>query len=334
MSTNAPLPAAGKPSLRLSGLIVLAAASLLLASGCTHPTVNRGPAPLPGKISVNELAQRLGLSVVSSSSQSAVLRNSCNTVMIFGDPAGEAYVNGQQVGPSGDFRCVGDTLYMPEGIEGFIRRAMRNSPVVYVPGETPKNPGRTAPPRDVPDNVRVKGRVVIDAGHGGKDPGAQAGGASEKTINLAVARAVADCLKAHGVEVLMTRTDDRFIELSDRINLANQNHANLFVAIHADSSTDRSNRGHTIIMPEASSSESAAAAREISTALASAGSPVHSVRKDVRHLRVLSINHVPAVIVELGFLTNPADASRLTNGNSQQKMGYAIAEGIMAYLKK
>ena len=79
--------------------------------------------------------------------------------------------------------------------------------------------------------------VVLDAGHGGKDPGAISpfGGGQEKTVTLAVARAIRDALAASGrVRVAMTREDDRFLVLRDRYEIARRMGANLFISIHAD----------------------------------------------------------------------------------------------------
>lgn len=84
--------------------------------------------------------------------------------------------------------------------------------------------------------------VVLDPGHGGKDAGAVGAITNEKTINLNVALAVRNLLAdRQGIKVVMTRSDDRFIELQERANIANRNHGDLFVSIHVNS-VDRSNR--------------------------------------------------------------------------------------------
>lgn len=78
--------------------------------------------------------------------------------------------------------------------------------------------------------------VVLDPGHGGKDCGAVGAITNEKTINLNVGKAVRDLLKdREGLKTVMTRSDDRFIELQERANIANRNHGNLFVSIHVNS---------------------------------------------------------------------------------------------------
>jgi N-acetylmuramoyl-L-alanine amidase len=108
--------------------------------------------------------------------------------------------------------------------------------------------------------------VVIDPGHGGFDPGAGSGAVKEKTVALAIARALRDkLLEAGGIRVALTRDEDRFIPLSDRPAIARQLGADLFVSIHADSADAPDARGASVyVLSEKGSSEAAArfAARE------------------------------------------------------------------------
>lgn len=99
--------------------------------------------------------------------------------------------------------------------------------------------------------ARGRGRplVVIDAGHGGKDPGAfsSTAGVYEKDVNLAVARAIRDALVRSGrVRVAMTREDDTFVPLPGRVAVARRLRANLFVAVHADSAPNPQAHGATV----------------------------------------------------------------------------------------
>ncbi|MBS0476521.1 MAG: N-acetylmuramoyl-L-alanine amidase, partial [Proteobacteria bacterium] len=81
--------------------------------------------------------------------------------------------------------------------------------------------------------------VVIDAGHGGKDPGAGSGSLREKDVTLALAKALrAELLKRGGMRVALTRSDDRFLVLSERTAIARRLNADLFISIHADSTGD------------------------------------------------------------------------------------------------
>jgi N-acetylmuramoyl-L-alanine amidase len=91
---------------------------------------------------------------------------------------------------------------------------------------------------------RARPMVAIDAGHGGFDPGTEsAAGIAEKTVALAIARRLAAALEARGVGAELTRNDDNFLSLAERTALANHAHADLFVSIHLNSSTDRNTSG-------------------------------------------------------------------------------------------
>ena len=91
----------------------------------------------------------------------------------------------------------------------------------------------------VKNNSRFK-TIVIDAGHGGKDPGAHGAYSNEKTVALAIARKLRKALEDEmpNVKLVMTRTDDSFIELNRRSAIANENHGNLFISIHCNSSPE------------------------------------------------------------------------------------------------
>lgn len=115
-----------------------------------------------------------------------------------------------------------------------------------------------------PDSSRPL--VVIDAGHGGFDPGAGQGALKEKTVALQLALAIRDRLLAGGgVRVALTRDNDRFIALPDRPDIARRLNADLFISVHADSAENDSARGASVyVLSEKGSSEAAEriAARE------------------------------------------------------------------------
>jgi len=94
--------------------------------------------------------------------------------------------------------------------------------------------------------------VVIDAGHGGKDPGAHGAFAKEKNVALAIALKLRDAINAEmpSIKVIMTRTTDKFVELQERSNIANRANANLFISIHCNSSPERvgSRKGALILV--------------------------------------------------------------------------------------
>jgi len=100
-------------------------------------------------------------------------------------------------------------------------------------------------------------KVVIDAGHGGNDPGAIGkSGLREKDVNLDIARRLSDLLRAEGVETVLTRSSDRFIPLGTRVNIANKSGAELFISIHSNASRSRSLNGFEVYYVSPSVSDS------------------------------------------------------------------------------
>jgi len=214
-------------------LVVLLASTAFAMVGCQPSAVPviSSPAPDQQTVSVSELARLLDLRVAETTPTHTILRRSGNTVMIFTHRGGSVYINAKEVGKVSYVSQDGEA-YMARSLVSTIRSAMR----IPEPGPGP-GPGFPG----------VSGCIVIDAGHGGKDPGATSSlGFYEKTVNLAVARRVAYLLRQRGVRVEMTRTGDYFIELEDRAAIANRLNADLFVSIHADSSPKSSRRGFTL----------------------------------------------------------------------------------------
>ena len=102
-------------------------------------------------------------------------------------------------------------------------------------------------PAPLPVGLHRIHKIVVDAGHGGKDTGTvSARGMKEKRVNLEVAQKVKERLEAAGLEVLMTRNADVFIPLSERAAIANKNGADLFISIHANASSSRSLDGFEV----------------------------------------------------------------------------------------
>jgi len=217
-------------------------------------------------------------------------------------------------------------------------RGMRVQPTTPTPGQPPIThvgaPNNWTPAPSPAPTPMLAAKVVIDAGHGGKDPGAHsAAGATEKNINLAVALAAAKYLREKGIQVVLTRGNDTFVELSERADRANRNDAQLFVSIHSDYNKDPSKKGHTILMPQDNSPQANRLASLISANLAAAGSTVHSLREDDRGLYVLKHTDCTSVLVELGFLSNRMEAAALASPENQASLGKAIGEGILEYLQ-
>ena len=299
-------------------LVVLLASTAFAMVGCQPSAVPviSSPAPDQQTVSVSELARLLDLRVAETTPTHTILRRSGNTVMIFTHRGGSVYINAKEVGKVSYVSQDGEA-YMARSLVSTIRSAMR----IPEPGPGP-GPGFPG----------VSGCIVIDAGHGGKDPGATSSlGFYEKTVNLAVARRVAYLLRQRGVRVEMTRTGDYFIELEDRAAIANRLNADLFVSIHSDSSPKSSRRGFTLYVANGASWASRRAAGALEDAMSGTGLSSHGMRKANYHVLVETSG--PAVLVEMGYLSNSREAALLRDSAFQDRMAEAIADGISNYLR-
>lgn len=304
--------------MRFKSIISLVLVSLAIA-GCQQPQVTTPGEGLlaPEKtISVYQLAERLGLKVTDITDTHVVLKDSTNTVLIFTYSGGQVYVNTRAIGETGRVDKVGGSVYVLESLVGRIRAAMGGA---VRPSVRPEYPGK------------LSGCIVIDAGHGGQDPGATScTGYYEKTVNLQVARKTASLLRQRGLKVVMTREGDEFIELEERAAIANRNNAQLFVSIHCDSIERSSKQGFTIYVARSGSRASRQAAEAIAQAMAKTGIDKQGVRE--ADYKVLIYTQGPAVLVELGYLSNYQEAGLLRDSSFQNRLAEAIAEGIIDFL--
>lgn len=273
-----------------------------------------GLIPSERTISVQQLANNLGLRLTDTADTHVVLKNSANTVLIFTYSGGQVYVNTKPIGPTGRVESTGGVLYVSESLEAQIRAAMRTTTTTTV-----------RPP------TGVSGCVVIDAGHGGQDPGATScTGYYEKIVNLQVAAKVGRLLRQRGVRVVMTRDSDNFIELEERAAIANRNNAQLFVSIHCDSMERNSKQGFTIYVARSGSRASRQAAEAIAGAMIKTGLENQGVRE--ADYKVLIYTQGPAVLVELGYISNYQEAGLLRDSAFQDRLAQAIANGIADFL--
>jgi N-acetylmuramoyl-L-alanine amidase len=175
--------------------------------------------------------------------------------------------------------------------------------------------------------------VVIDPGHGGKDPGANSGNLLEKDISLDVALRVEKLLKAYKIPTYITRSDDRFIDLHERIQTANDKNAALFVSIHCNwFKSSNLNGVMTLYYPSSTLSSGYLTEIEYAKLLQSELSESLGTKDmgidDRSNLAVLRHAKMPTALVELGFLSNPHEAELLSSEGFRQKAAEGIAEGI------
>ena len=327
--------------MRLSTLLVFPVVmGIISLAGCTDPNALAGDvvATPPGTISVYQLAGRLGLYVAESSQYSATLRNTSNTVMLYAEPAGGVFVNGQKIATEGGVVCASGLLFAPVDSEQTIRMRMRsgNTTAPMVASRVPVKPTQPLETERTVPQGKVKGRVVIDAGHGGKDPGTTAasrnGGRTEASINLALALIVMENLRQRGVEVLPTRRDNTFIELDDRSAVANRSGADMFVAIHCDSAANTSVNGFKVYTSRSPSSASSSLAHAVEKRMAACGANSRGLGE--AGYRVLVHTTCPAILIESGCLSNASEAASLSDPSYQAKLGRAIADGIADALQR
>ena len=217
--------------------------------------------------------------------------------------------------------------------------------------------------------------IVIDAGHGGKDPGAVGyRGTKEKDIALDVAKRLEKKLtKNMDIKVVMTRDEDVFLRLSERTKIANENNGSLFISIHTNAAEDRRASGFETFLIGLNKNEYAAkvAAREnavlelegksgqeltgedlIQATIAQAAFASSSetfadmVQKEIKKrvqsrdrgvkqagFVVLARASMPNVLVELGFISNPAEEKKLRSPQYRDQLATAIYRAVQQYEK-
>jgi len=223
----------------------------------------------------------------------------------------------------------------------------------------------------LPVHMRPVRTVVIDPGHGGRDPGATGlGGLREKDVNLRLSLLLAEKLRAEGFEVVLTRRDDRALDLEQRTVIAESSNADLFISIHANASRRRGTQGiETYYLDENHSGHALdVAARENGVPRSEIGTldrtlaelRVEEVSQDSQRLAaavhaeligglsqkyrgiedlgvkkgpfyVLFLSSIPSILVESGFLTNPHDVKLLRKDEYLDRAAQHIAQGVLRY---
>ncbi|WP_127588056.1 N-acetylmuramoyl-L-alanine amidase family protein [Paenibacillus koleovorans] len=176
----------------------------------------------------------------------------------------------------------------------------------------------------------TKIKVLIDAGHGGKDPGAVGNdGKMEKDYTLSMAKKVYELLKKDPqYEPKLTRQDDVFVELEERAEIANEWNAAVFISIHGNTYSDPSVSGtETYYRYDNSKALAESIHKHVVETLKFRN---RAVREG--HLRVLTFSSVPSTLVEIGYLTNPKEEARMLSEDGQARAAQAIVDGIRQYV--
>jgi N-acetylmuramoyl-L-alanine amidase len=238
-------------------------------------------------------------------------------------------------------------------------------------GTSPAQDSNTAPVETAAERIHAKKIIVIDAGHGGKDPGAHGAFSLEKDCNLAEAKALRDALEKTGrYKVIMTRDTDSFVDLPGRVRIARTANADLFISLHSDSGGDDGKvSGASIYTLSDRGTERAARKAMVKGdwSLADVSSPDQTVQRILVDLTqratknrsatfaqlvmdhigdstpllkanlrqagfvVLLAPDVPAVLLEMGYITNPHDERMLNDPRHRELMANEIAGAIDQY---
>jgi len=242
------------------------------------------------------------------------------------------------------------------------------------PGVNLASPNRKKMAKQLVEQLGLTVRtVIVDAGHGGKDPGATGvGGLHEKTVTLRVAKLLGERLSKMGFEVSYTRTTDKFVPLEMRTAMANARKADLFVSIHCNANPDsRANGLETYSLNLASTPDEVRVAARENSEDPKHISDMQKILDDLMHASKLSESkefaksahqaalcqarkcqnlrdrglheapfyvllgaRMPAILVELGYVTNPVEAVKLQDEKYLEAMAKGIAEGIKAYKER
>ena len=176
----------------------------------------------------------------------------------------------------------------------------------------------------------VKGKVVLDAGHGGSDYGAIREGINEKDITLEITQRVEAILRSKGCKVSLVRKDDTFVSLEDRVDFTEKEGPEVFVSIHVNSAVSNTPCGiETHWYHDSSKDLAEIIHKNMIKQIPSAKD------RGLFKSKFYVINHTsaPAVLCEIGFLSNTEERNELITESRKQRTAKAIAEGIIEYLK-
>ena len=188
--------------------------------------------------------------------------------------------------------------------------------------------------------------VIIDAGHGGEDGGAEVDGVLEKDINLAIAGMTADILRLHGYRVKEVRTEDVAVysndaqslrekkksDLNNRVKLFNEDADSIIVSIHQNKFSGSKSHGTQIFYSKNhSDSEKLARSIQTSAVMLLQNDNTRELKPAGKDIYILDQTKNPAVIVECGFLSNPEELQKLSDPAYRQEMAYAVAMGIIDF---
>jgi N-acetylmuramoyl-L-alanine amidase len=173
-------------------------------------------------------------------------------------------------------------------------------------------------------------KVILDAGHGGSDTGCySAAGDNESTYVLEMVKLVKDLLEPY-VDVLLTREDNSFVSLRERVLLANTEECDLFVSMHTNSSYNTSAQGYEVFTSRGQTKADELALKLASRHVESFPAQRNRGIKEAGYY-VLKFTKCPAALIEFGFFSNPAEAEWLQMPETKRRLARSVANGILDY---
>lgn len=204
---------------------------------------------------------------------------------------------------------------------------------IYTNTYTDTNAGNGAAPITSTADYASKFCVIIDAGHGGSDGGTVSGKIIEKDINLSVALKLKTILEDNNIEVILTRNSDEKMSLAQRTSVANDSNADFFISLHCNYYEDDAQiAGLECYYNSPDATESKAYAESIIHAV-SLSNDVKTRYAKTENYYVLRNIQIPAVLVEMGFLSNYSESQKLLSDDYQEILAQRMAEGIFNKIK-
>lgn len=286
-------------------------------------------------VSVSQVARQYGFASHSVKGKQIILRGQTNTLEMEGDSRRDLFNRVTFWLSAPPVRRWGRWTMLQSDVDKMLAPLLNPSAAVKTEGH------------------RV---VVLDAGHGGEDPGAgnPRYGIQEKRITLAIAGAVRDILQQRGLAVYLTRTGDRTMDLQTRCEYAAKVRADVFVSIHLNSAPDTSSSGIEVhILPPAGYPVTCSATVLRGDRAPSPGNGHDGANmvlgyflqksllkytgaedRGVRRSRFYVVKYAPcpAALVECGFISNRGEAQKLLDSKYRSQIARALATGIVTYL--
>ncbi|MDZ5712324.1 SH3 domain-containing protein [Jeotgalibacillus haloalkalitolerans] len=219
-------------------------------------------------------------------------------------------------------------ISLPGGGSGFIANWIVSTGNEAEPAEPESE---TEEENEEPVTSISEATIIIDAGHGGRDGGAVgAAGTLEKSLTIRTAEVLYHMLSSTGANVIMTREDDRYVDLYSRVAISRDHQADAFISLHYDAINDRSVKGFTTYYyggPDEALADSVHEGLSDSMTVKNRG---------MQHgnFLVLRDNSAPSVLLELGFISNPSEEASINNDRFREMAATGIYNGLTEYFSE